>query len=111
MIELTSRICRQFNPATGSALKANTFQYPAWLGEFRHAGFGRIELFGFDTALSYTHESWVERVKASASIGPVLPQADVERFGEVFLRELRTNHPAEPIAVEHFVFCVVARRN
>jgi len=110
VIKLTSRMCQQFNPNSKSALAANTFQYPAWLGELRKAGLGRTEVFGYSTALRYTHESWVERVKASASIGPALPPADVERFGQVFMQELRALQPADPVEVEHSVFCVVARR-
>lgn len=110
VIELTTRICREFNSKSGSGLAANTFQSPAWLSDIRQAGFGKIEIFGYDTLLAYSHEGWVERVKASASIGPALTPAEVVRFAEVLSHEMRWLHPAEPIAVEHFVFCVVAWR-
>ncbi len=110
VIALTSRICRQFNPQAGTSPGANTFQYPAWLSAIREAGLNRIDIFGYDTELVYTHEGWVERVKASASIGPALPPTEVEQFGQVLLCALKTLHPAEPIKVEHFVFCVMASR-
>ena len=111
VIELTSSICQMFNPGFRSTLPANTFQYPAWLGDIRTAGLGKTDVFGYSTSLRYTHEGWVERVKASASIGPAPTPSEVERFGKVFMEELRALQPAEPIEVEHSVFCVVARRD
>ena len=107
IIELTAETTRRFNPDSSRATSANTFQYPSWLADLRNAGFLDIETFGYTTALRYSLESWTGRVKASASIGPVLSAEEAKNFEDVFRGRLKAHCRSDVLDVEHFVFAVV----
>jgi SAM-dependent methyltransferase len=110
VIELTTNVVRSFSPSAEAAYKANTFQYPAWLSDLRRAGFLTIDVLGFTTSLRYSHEGWIGRVKASASVGPVLSSAEIAAFEREFSRKLAELDPSPEFNVEHFAFAVLARR-
>lgn len=110
IVELTGRVVERFNPAAGRNVAANTFQYPAWLKDLREAGFLDFEMFASVVSLNYSHEAWVGRVKASASVAPALSPEEVRAFEEAFSAELRRHQPAERFDVEHIAFGLVARK-
>ncbi|MGL4975840.1 MAG: hypothetical protein ACRC56_11130 [Bosea sp. (in: a-proteobacteria)] len=101
---------RRFNPDAQRLYTANTFQYPAWLSELRHAGLINIEVFGFTTSLRYSQNAWVGRVKASSAIGPSLAAEQVQAFEAAFAETLEERFGDAPLDVEHIAFAVVARK-
>lgn len=109
IVELTAEITRQFNPDAARAVAANTFQYPSWLADLRNAGFLDIEALGYTTVLRYSLGAWVGRVKASASIGPVLSAEQAEAFAIALTDRLREHCRSDILDVEHMIFAVVAR--
>src|SRR5262249_44383659 len=51
--------------------------YPQWLVDLQSGGFAGIETFSFDIEVSYPHEAWVGRVRASAPIAATLDDDQV----------------------------------
>ena len=47
--------------------------YPPWLADVAEGGFERLETFSFDTEVTYSHEAWRGRMRASAGVGASLP--------------------------------------
>jgi len=82
--------------------------YPRWLGHAAGAGFGELETFSFDLDVPYTHEAWRGRIRASAGVGASLPQDAVMRFDAEHAALLASDFAAEPLAVPHRVFAVIA---
>lgn len=83
--------------------------YPRWLRNVGDAGFTRIETFSFDVQLPYSHEAWRGRVRASSAVGARLPKDKVAGFDERLKRELAARY-ADPLAVPHRVWAVIARK-
>ena len=83
--------------------------YPAWLGDVAEGGFDRLETFSFDTDVSYTHEAWRGRIRASAGIGASLPVEQVAAFDVELQAALKDEWPIEPLLVPHRVWALKAR--
>jgi len=88
--------------------RSNTFQYPDWTRDLSAAGFDDWEVFAFTTQLSYSHEAWLGRIRASADVGPVMDSATLARFDADLRQTLKENFPDEALAVDHMVFALVA---
>ena len=73
------------------------------------AGFEALETFSFDEAVTYCHEAWRGRVRASAGVGASLPPAGVAKFDSALAALLAERFPDDPQAVPHRVFCLTAR--
>lgn len=73
------------------------------------AGFCDIETFSFDVAVTYSHEAWRGRIRASAGVGASLPPAAATRFDVEHAEMLETQFPDDPLAVPHRCFAVVCR--
>jgi SAM-dependent methyltransferase len=110
IVDMTADVTRRFNPDAARAGAANTFQHPSWLADLRSAGFSTIDVLGYTTALRYSIEGWVGRVKASASVGPVLGAKDLRSFELALSERLRSHFPTGQLDVEHIVFAVVGRK-
>lgn len=74
------------------------------------AGFGEIETFSFDLDVPYTHEAWRGRIRASAGVAATLSQEAVAAFDAEHAAMLRERFPADPLAVPHRVWALVARK-
>ncbi len=84
--------------------------YPRWARDVAGAGFGGIETFSFDTDVPYSHEAWRGRVRACAGVAASLGPDAVAAFDAEHARMLSERFPAEPLAVPHRLWALVARR-
>jgi len=87
----------------------NTFLFPHWTTDLARAGFPKLEAFAYTTSLAYSHEAWRGRVRASARIGASLDAAGVAAFDADLAAALAAHFPEETLAVDHRIFCLVAR--
>lgn len=106
MVEDTERLIRAYNPDW--PLGGGTGLYPAWLRGVREAGFGDLRTFSFDLDISYIHEDWRGRIRASAGVGAALDTASVARFDTELAALLADWHPVEPMEVPHRVWVLSA---
>jgi SAM-dependent methyltransferase len=90
-------------------LSGSTGLYPEWLTDVRVAGFGNVETFSFDLDVTYSHDAWRGRVRASSGVGASMSRANVIRFDEKLRLLLADRFPAEPLLIPHRVWAVVAR--
>lgn len=90
-------------------LSGTTGLHPSWLTDVRQAGFVDVETFSFDVTLSFTHEGWRGRVRASAGVKASLAPDEVARFDETLRRTLAERFPDEPLALPHCVWAISAR--
>ncbi|HET6521480.1 MAG TPA: class I SAM-dependent methyltransferase, partial [Geminicoccaceae bacterium] len=104
----TEALILAHNPAWRGA--GGTGLYPAWLTDAAVAGFRDIETFSFDLAARYTHAAWRGRIRASAGVAASLPPDAVARFDAELAALLAAGFPADPLAVPHRVWAVVAVR-
>jgi len=99
VVEATERLIRQHNPGWrghgGSGL------YPACLADLALAGFAGLETFSFDQAVSYAHEAWRGRIRASAGVAASLDAAAVARFDAEHKALLAHDFPGDPLQVPH----------
>ena len=107
LVEATEILIREHNPnwsmGGGSGLHAD------WLADAAVAGFEGLETFSFDQTVSYGHEAWRGRIRASAGVGASLPPAEVEAFDRALADLLAERFPDDPQAMPHRVFCLTAR--
>ncbi len=82
--------------------------YPYWPDDLIGAGFGRLELFGFDLTQRYSHAGWCGRMRASAMIS-TMPPAGRAVFERELMAMLVASEP-DPMEVPHRAFAVVARK-
>jgi SAM-dependent methyltransferase len=107
VVEATEALIARHNPAW--AFGGGIGMYPAWLADAAEAGFTDLESFSFDVDVPYDHAGWRGRIRASAGVAASLPPARVAAFDADLARMLAERFPAEPLAVPHRVFVVVAR--
>ena len=84
--------------------------YPAWLADAAGTGFVEIETFSRDLAVSYGHEAWRGRIRASAGVGGSLPPEAVAAFDEDLAALLAADFPEDPLQVPHRVWAMVAMK-
>jgi hypothetical protein len=83
--------------------------YPAWAADVAGAGFVNIDTFSYDVLVTYSHEAWRGRTRASAGVSASLPEDAVKRFDAEHATLLADRFPAEPLMVPHRVWALVAR--
>jgi SAM-dependent methyltransferase len=107
VVQATEKLIESHNPSWtfGGGLGV----HPRWLRDLGDAGFCKLETFSYDVVVSYTHEGWRGRIRASAGVGASLPEDKVRDFDEALAHLLVTRYPAEPLEIPHRVFAVVAR--
>ncbi len=72
------------------------------------AGFQGIETFSFDEAVSYSHEAWRGRIRASAGVAASLPPDSVAKFDADLAQLLARSYPDDPMLVPHRVWALAA---
>ena len=107
LVAATESLIREHNPDW--AFGGGTGLHPDWLADAAVAGFEELETFSFDQAVTYSHEAWRGRIRASAGVGASLPPASVAKFDGALAALLAERFPDDPQAVPHRVFCVTAR--
>lgn len=117
VVEATENLIREHNPMMDDtvlrpARLAGTFVtgiHPLWFEDLSKAGFGEIECFSFDVFVTYSHEAWVGRIRASAYVGASLPAGAVQTFSEAHRALLARDFPDDPLQVPHRVFAVAGK--
>ena len=107
VVEATEKLIEAHNPTW--KLGGGRGMYPAWLRDVGIAGFHAIETFSFDVQVPYSHEAWRGRIRASAGVAASLPSEQVARFDLDLQNLLAERFAADPLAVPHRVFTVIAR--
>ena len=90
--------------------RTTTFQYPKATGDLLAAGFRSWELFGYTTQLSYSHEGWRGRGRASQGVGPLMDPAHLAKFDAALAAMLAREFPQETLAVDHRLLALIARK-
>ena len=72
------------------------------------AGFTEIESFSFDCGVTYSHEAWRGRIRASAGVGGSLAPAEVAAFDIAHAALLAADYPDDPLVVPHRCFALTA---
>lgn len=103
----TEDLILRFNP--GWKMAGSTGIYPAWTLDAGQAGFERIETFSFDGTVPFSHEAWRGRMRTCNGVGASLPADAVADFDRALAQLLRERFPAEPLAVPHRAWAMVAR--
>jgi SAM-dependent methyltransferase len=103
----TEALILELNPRWKMA--GSTGIYPAWTSDASQAGFERIETFSFDGAVEFSHEAWRGRMRTCNGIGASQPPEIVAQFDRALEQLLRERFPAEPLAVPHRVWAMLAR--
>ncbi len=106
MVAATERLIEAHNPAW--AYGGRDGFHPACLGDAARAGFAGIETFSFDSQVSYSHEAWRGRIRASAGVGGSLPDARVAAFDRELAALLVDEFPEQPLQVPHRIFAMIA---
>jgi len=107
-VEATEALVLAYNPAW--AFAGGTGLHPAWLADLSGAGFVDLETASFDVAVTYSHEAWRGRIRASAGVAASLPADDVARFDAEHASLLAARFP-DPVEAPHRVWWVTGRRD
>src|ERR1019366_4825330 len=107
VVAATEALILEHNPEW--PLAGGLGMYPLWTLDVAEAGFRRLETFSFDVDVSYSHEAWRGRIRASAGVAASLPpDARPDLNGE--LAGLPDeDFPGEPLAIPHRVWALVTR--
>jgi SAM-dependent methyltransferase len=108
VVAATEELIVAYNP--GWKMGGGTGIYPPWLADVAMAGFEDLETFSFDLDALYSHEAWVGRIRASAGVGASLPEEKVREFSAELTALLAERFPADPLAVPHRTWALVARK-
>jgi SAM-dependent methyltransferase len=102
VVAATEEIILRHTPTWPFADRAGL--YPQWLTDLQATGFMGIETFSFDTDVSYSHEAWVGRVRASAPVAGTLDTDAVRACSQELTAMLRGRFSQDPLAVPHRVW-------
>ncbi len=108
VVEATETLILQHNSRWRGA--GGSGMYPKWATDVAVAGFGAIETFSYDLDVSYSHEAWRGRIRASSGVAASLPEEKVQRFDADHARMLARHFPDDPLQVPHRVWALVARQ-
>ena len=108
VLEASARLIAEHNPdwATGGD---HGFD-PRWGWALLEHGFTIESAFAYVEAIPYSHEAWRGRIRASAGVAASLSPEKVAEFDAAHARLLAEQFPADPLAVEHRISAVLARR-
>ncbi|MGB1288578.1 MAG: class I SAM-dependent methyltransferase, partial [Aggregatilineales bacterium] len=109
VVDATETLILKYNPQW--AMHSGTGLYPAWLSDLAIAGFTGIETVSFDTWLTYTHEAWRGRIRASAGVAASLLPSEVIQFDTELSDLLTRRFPENPLQVHHRIWAVFASKS
>lgn len=104
--EATEEIVLRYNP--GWPMAGKDGRAPQFLADLTGEGFRHVDTFEFDTAVSFTHESWRGRFRACNGV-LTLPPEEAAAF-DADLARLLSERYREPLPVEHRAFGIVAEK-
>ena len=83
--------------------------YPEWFRHLAEYGFQDIRSYSYDEAVTYSHEAWRGRIRASAGVGGSMEPEMVEEFDLRLADLLAREFPEDPLKVPHRVFVVYGK--
>jgi SAM-dependent methyltransferase len=107
VVEASEELIQTYNPEWDPG--PTTGLHPDWLDDVRRAGFIDVETFSIDLSVSYSHEAWRGRVRASAGVLGSLSSDTVARFDEKLGSTLVDRFPEEPLRVPHCLWALSCR--
>jgi len=107
VVDATEHLIMRHNPQW--KMNGGTGLHPRTLADVAIAGFTELETFSFDLGVSYTHEGWRGRIRASAGVAASLPPENVARFDNDLAELLERDYPDDPLSVLHRVWVLSAR--
>ena len=107
VVDLTEKLILKHNPEWN--MSGGCGIYAQWLKDVAEVGFTEIESFSYDVSVSYTHESWRGRIRASAGVSASLPPEKVAIFDAELQERLQAQFSAPEIEVPHRIFAVISR--
>ena len=84
--------------------------YPRYYADLHEAGFEGLEGHTRDLFVSYTHEGWRGRIRASAGLGASLSAPQIAAFDGELTALLQQNFPADPLQIPYRFFCLVGQK-
>ncbi len=108
VVTATEALISRYNPAW--KLGGGNGVYPLWLEHLSAAGFVQLETFTFDLDVSYGHEAWRGRIRASAGVGASLDAEQIRHFDNDLKDILHRSFPSNPLDVPHRVFVVIGKK-
>lgn len=112
VVEATEALIERYNPQQPKPhvrYGYHTGVYPQWLRDMQEGGFVGIESHSYDTDVTYTHESWRGRIRASQGVGASLPMDAVSAFDREHAELLASRFAEEPLHIPHRVFIASSR--
>lgn len=107
VVAATEEIILRYTPTWPFADRVEL--YPQWLTDLQTVEFTRIETFSFDVEVSYSHEAWVGRVRASAPIAGTLDSEGVRACSQELAVMLAERFAGDPLKIPHRVWAVTAQ--
>lgn len=105
--DLTERLIEAHNPDW--QMGGGNGHHPEFIVDLQRGGFDEVTQLTFPLDVSYSHEAWRGRIRASAGIAASLPHERVDAFDQEFAALLKERFPEDPIAIPHRVFATVGR--
>lgn len=105
--ETEALICK-YNPTWplhgGNGIK------PEYLDGLREAALKNLESFSVDLDITYSHEAWRGRIRASAGVAASLSPDQVAAFDAELGRMLASRFPQDPLSAPHRIFAAFGRK-
>jgi SAM-dependent methyltransferase len=109
VVDLTERLIEAHNPDWQMA--GGNGHHPEFIVDLQRGGFDEVTQLTFPLDVSYSHEAWRGRIRASAGVAASLPEERVEAFDQELASLLKERFPEDPIDIPHRVFAAVGRRS
>ncbi|MCH7870903.1 MAG: methyltransferase domain-containing protein [Planctomycetes bacterium] len=107
VVEATERLIEIHNPRW--KLGGGNGLHPEFERDVSAGGFRDIETFSFDIEVTYSHEAWRGRIRASAGVGASLPDEAIDAFDRDLTRLLKDRFTDDPLPTPHRLYALVAR--
>jgi len=104
VVDCTIELVNEMNPGWFKA--GGTGIYSRWFSHLSEGGFRDLRSYSFDESVSYSHEAWRGRMRASAGVGGSMSPDRVEEFDQRLGALLHARFPNDPLHVPHRVFVV-----
>ena len=108
VVAATEQLILAANPKW--ALAGGCGIYPEWLSDLSNAGFTELETCSFDENVSYTHEAWRGRIRASAGIKASLSLDETDRFDAELNLMLKRDFSKDPLEIPHRMWMVTGTK-
>ena len=107
LVEMTENLILKHNPEWHMGGGAGI--YPQWFKDMGNAGFTELESFSLEVPVTYSHEDWRGRIRASAGVAASLGPDEVQKFDEELAGNLRVSFPEDPQQIPHRLWALIGK--